>query len=187
MIQNALLPILIVIGSSNLNSISREAVHPISEGCTSDRTEVHILDVGTLDIPSSTMNRTISFDLYRLKQAVEHAHAVVLISPEVASTYTPLMQRVLHSCAENDLLKDKVVGCVGLGGGVAGGARALIQLLEEVNRQGAYLIPSSVFVPQGGIILSNGRFSAFAKSTYRCLQALGRDVAFATIRLQKLA
>jgi NAD(P)H-dependent FMN reductase len=168
-----------LIGSENSDSISKAAAECALAPLIEEGFGVDLVSLADF-VRDVADNKTIPLDAYLLRQKVQKATALICAAPELDNTYTLLMKQALKILSAEDL-KGKAVGCIGLGHGVAGGARAMVALMEDLRAMGAEPLPYGIFISTQSIVMSSKGFEAFSRTIYRQLREFGRDVLFAGI------
>jgi NAD(P)H-dependent FMN reductase len=175
-----------LVGSRHQNSISKAAAECALSLIIEDGIKVDIAILADYFCTGSAENKTTPMEAYVLTQKVQQASALICVAPEVDGSYDPLMKQGLQLLRPEDV-RGKPVGCIGLGNGVAGGARAMASLMEDMRSLGAGPLAYGVFISPSAVIMSRNGFEAFSRTIFQQLRMLGNDVVFSALREYRAA
>ncbi|HBY95422.1 MAG: NAD(P)H-dependent oxidoreductase [Ardenticatenaceae bacterium] len=110
----------------------------------------------------------------RLRQAAQRADGLLFASPEYHNGIAGVVKNAIDWLRPRDV-RDKPIGIIVVGGGTAGGHRALTHLRQVARGLGAFAIPAEVSIANTDAIPPDGPWPDPA--TERHIQRLGREIA----------
>jgi chromate reductase, NAD(P)H dehydrogenase (quinone) len=173
--------ILGVVDAIKLNPIPQKAIECTFEALSGEGVTTQMYHLGVFDVYQKKKLRTIPLEAYDFRQQVQQADAIVFATTELKETFSPLLKQALDYLKTTDLT-NKPVGCIGIGTGTAGGARAMVSLMEKMHSMDARPVSCGVFISSESLVMSTHGFEAFSRTIYRQLQILGHEIVFTTIQ-----
>jgi NAD(P)H-dependent FMN reductase len=166
------LSIPVILGTTRQRRMSEHAARfMLSQLRKYPAVETELIDIRSLPLPVHDAGEGIR-DAGFCGQ-IEHADALVIVSPEYNHSFPGLLKHVLDSCLKEYI--HKAVGVVGVSAGVFGGARMVENLLPVLRELGLVTIfwdvnfsnVQNVFDPSGALL-----DTAFVRRADKFLQEL---------------
>ena len=179
-------------GSLRPGSYTRKAVRIALEGAREAGAETLLLDLREYDLPFSSGNpreRNYPEDVYRLREEIRNADGVILGSPEYHGGMSGVLKNALDLMGFKEF-EGKLIGLVGVSGGVMGASNALVSLRNVGRALHAWVIPEQVSIPrawqkfnQDGSLKDEGLRDRLRRvgeqvAHYSSLHALDQEQAF---------
>jgi NAD(P)H-dependent FMN reductase len=168
-------------GSSRQGSSTRKACETALHAAAGVGCSVQLLDLAEIELPICREVTEPAATVVEFRRRLTDAHGLVLACPEYHGAYTGVLKNAVDWLHPNALL-GKVVGVIGLGGGAAGGLRAMDALVALARTLGAWHIAQGVWVP-GPAMRQTELGLQFAGEFTARLSALGEYLATAAARL----
>ena len=137
-------------GSLRLESFTRRAVEIALEGAAKMGADTRLLDLREYDLPFSSGNpreRNYPADVFRLREDIRSAAGVILGSPEYHGGLSGVLKNALDLMGFKEF-EGKLIGLIGVSGGVMGASNALVSLRNIGRALHAWVIPEQVSIPQ---------------------------------------
>ena len=137
-------------GSLRSGSYTRRAVGIALEGAQETGAETRLLDLREYDLPFSSGNpreRNYPPDVYKLREEIRNADGVILGSPEYHGGMSGVLKNTLDLMGFKEF-EGKLIGLVGVSGGLMGASNALVSLRNVGRALHAWVIPEQVSIPQ---------------------------------------
>jgi FMN reductase len=109
------------------------------------KVHVQVLDPAELRLPLPGLDGN-SEGVRRLQNAVKHATAVVLATPEYHGSFSSAMKLVIENLGFPSLLQGKPVALLGVAAGAIGAIKSLEHLRGVASHVGAIVLPTPVSV-----------------------------------------
>jgi NAD(P)H-dependent FMN reductase len=179
-------------GSLRSGSYTRRVVGIALEGAEETGAETQLLDLREYDLPFSSGNpreRNYPPDVYKLREQIRNADGVILGSPEYHGGISGVLKNTLDLMGFKEF-EGKLIGLVGVSGGLMGASNALVSLRNVGRALHAWVIPEQVSVPQAwkkfnpdGSLKDEalrGRLKRVGEQVahYSSLHTLDKDLAF---------
>ena len=137
-------------GSRRPGSHTRMAVRFALEGAEQAGAETRLLDLREYDLPFSSGNpreRNYPPDVFRLREDIRNSDGVILGSPEYHGGMSGVLKNALDLMGFKEF-EGKLIGLVGVSGGLMGASNALVSLRNVGRALHAWVIPEQVSIPQ---------------------------------------
>ena len=137
-------------GSLRSGSYTRRAVGIALEGAQETGAETRLLDLREYDLPFSSGNpreRNYPPDVYKLREEIRKADGLILGSPEYHGGMSGVLKNTLDLMGFKEF-EGKLIGLVGVSGGLMGASNALVSLRNVGRALHAWVIPEQVSIPQ---------------------------------------
>ncbi len=137
-------------GSLRSGSYTRTAVGIALEGAEETGAETRLLDLREFDLPFSSGNpreRNYPPDVDKLREEIRNADGVILGSPEYHGGMSGVLKNTLDLMGFKEF-EGKLIGLVGVSGGLMGASNALVSLRNVGRALHAWVIPEQVSIPQ---------------------------------------
>jgi FMN reductase len=171
-------------GSRRAGSYTRMAVEAALIGATESGAKVELLDLRAYDLPFADGTDSTTPDLERLRASVKQADGVILGTPEYHGSVSGVLKNALDLMGFEEF-EGKMVGLVGVSGGVLGAFNALNELRNIGRVLHAWVVPEQTAVAEAWKVFDKSGAVKDEKIAKR-LTDVGRSVArFA--RLHKCA
>ena len=154
--------IVVISGSVRRNNYTNMAVALVVDELKKNP-QVHVqwLDPAKLDLPLPGLG--FSDGSRKLQEAVKHATAVILATPEYHGSFSSVMKLVIENLGFPSLLQGKPVALLGVAAGAIGAIKSLEHLRGVAAHVGAIVLPTpisianvqSVFDGQGHVMDPN--------------------------------
>jgi NAD(P)H-dependent FMN reductase len=164
-------------GSLRPGSHTRQALTVALQGAAEAGAQTQLLDLSDFDLPLSRGKVTTAAppDVFRLRDAVKASQGILLGTPEYHGSYSGVLKNALDLMGFEEF-EGKIVGLVGVSGGMLGGLQALNDLQVVLRALHAWVLPEFAAIPQAWQQFdSDGRLKN-ADLDAR-LQKVGREVA----------
>jgi NAD(P)H-dependent FMN reductase len=180
--RNNLQMLIIKEGQSDPRAVSEAAAQQLTRALADEGITPTLIRLSEYElVVSQPHEKTIPMDVYWFRQQVQQSDGVLLVAPEANGTFHSNMKRALN-CLQPHHVLDKPVGCVGLGVGVAGGARAMAAMMQAMHALGAAPLVYGVFISKEALVMTGNVGFEFSRAIYLQLRALARDVTFAALQ-----
>jgi NAD(P)H-dependent FMN reductase len=126
------------------------AVHIALEGAQEAGADTQLLDLRDYDLPFSSGNpkdRNYPPGVYRLRDDIKNADGVILGSPEYHGGMSGVLKNAIDLMGFKEF-EGKMIGLVGVSGGLMGATNALASLRTVGRSLHAWVIPEQVSIPQ---------------------------------------
>ncbi len=179
-------------GSLRSGSYTRRVVGIALEGAEETGAETQLLDLREYDLPFSSGNpreRNYPPDVYKLREQIRNADGVILGSPEYHGGISGVLKNTLDLMGFKEF-EGKLIGLVGVSGGLMGASNALVSLRNVGRALHAWVIPEQVSIPEAwkkfnpdGSLKDEalrGRLKRVGEQVahYSSLHTLDKDLAF---------
>jgi FMN reductase len=137
-------------GSLREESYTRMAVRIALEGASAAGADTQLLDLRDYDLPFSSGNpkdRNYPPDVYRLRDDIKKANGVILGSPEYHGGMSGVLKNAIDLMGFKEF-EGKMIGLVGVSGGLVGATNALASLRTVGRSLHAWVVPDQVSIPQ---------------------------------------
>ena len=137
-------------GSLRPGSYTRKAVRIALEGAKEAGADTRLLDLRDYELPFSSGNpkdRNYPSDVYRLRDDIQNADGVILGSPEYHGGMSGVLKNAIDLMGFKEF-EGKMIGLVGVSGGLMGATNALASLRTVGRALHAWVIPEQVSIPQ---------------------------------------
>ena len=137
-------------GSLRPGSYTRKVVGIALEGAEEAGAETQLLDLREYELPFSSGNpreRNYPPDVYRLREEIRNADGVILGSPEYHGGMSGVLKNTLDLMGFKEF-EGKLIGLVGVSGGLMGASNALVSLRNVGRALHAWVIPEQVSIPR---------------------------------------
>ncbi len=137
-------------GSLRPGSYTRKAVRIALEGAKEAGADVRLLDLRDYDLPFSSGNpkdRNYPPGVYKLRQDIQGADGLILGSPEYHGGMSGILKNAIDLMGFKEF-EGKMIGLVGVSGGLMGATNALVSLRTVGRALHAWVIPDQVSIPQ---------------------------------------
>jgi NAD(P)H-dependent FMN reductase len=165
-------------GSLRPGSYTRKAVRIALEGAKEAGADTQLLDLGDYDLPFSSGNprdRNYPPGVFMLREDIKSADGVILGSPEYHGGMSGVLKNALDLTGFKEF-EGKLIGLVGVSGGLMGATNALVSLRNVGRALHAWVIPEQVSIPQAWRKF-NQDGSLDDETIRKRLQNLGQEVA----------
>lgn len=137
--------IVVISGSVRPNNYTNMAVALVVDELKK-HPQVHVdwLDPAKLDLPLPGLG--FSDGSRKLQEAVKHATAVILATPEYHGSFSSVMKLVIENLGFPSLLQGKPVALLGVAAGAIGAIKSLEQLRGVAAHVGAIVLPTPISV-----------------------------------------
>jgi FMN reductase len=143
------------------NYTSMASALVVDELSKNHEVHVQVINPGELDLRMPGLG--FSDDARKLQEAVKHATAVVLATPEYHGSFSSVMKLVIENLGFPSLLQGKPVALMGVAAGAIGAIKSLEHLRGVASHVGAVVLPTpisvanvqSVFDAQGHVLDPN--------------------------------
>ncbi len=109
------------------------------------KVQVQVLDPAELHLPLPGLDGN-SEGVHKLQNAVKHATAVVLATPEYHGSFSSVMKLVIENLGFPSLLQGKPVALLGVAAGAIGAIKSLEHLRGVASHVGAIVLPTPISV-----------------------------------------
>lgn len=167
--------IIAICGSLRENSHTRRALEIALEGAKQVGVETMLIDLRTYNLVFCDGNSTDDYpeDVLKLRQQVKSAHGIILGTPEYHGSYSGVLKNALDLMGFEEF-EGKMMGLVGVSGGVLG-ANSAISTLRSVGRSlHAWVVPEQVSIPLADAVFADEKIEEDTKNK---LLNLGLQVA----------
>jgi FMN reductase len=138
--------IVVINGSVRPHNYTAMASALVVDELTKDpKVHVQVLDPAELRLPLPGLDGN-SEGVRRLQNAVKHATAVVLATPEYHGSFSSAMKLVIENLGFPSLLQGKPVALLGVAAGAIGAIKSLEHLRGVASHVGAIVLPTPVSV-----------------------------------------
>lgn len=137
-------------GSLRDESYTRMAVRIALEGAQEAGADTRLLDLRDYDLPFSSGNpkdHNYPPGVYRLRDDIKNADGVILGSPEYHGGMSGVLKNAIDLMGFKEF-EGKMIGLVGVSGGLMGATNALASLRTVGRSLHAWVIPEQVSIPQ---------------------------------------
>ena len=137
-------------GSLRPGSYTRKADNIALEGAEGAGADTQLLDLRDYDLPFSSGNpreRNYPSDVFSLREVIQNADGVILGSPEYHGGMSGVLKNALDLMGFKEF-EGKLIGLVGVSGGLMGASNALVSLRTVGRALHAWVIPEQVSIPQ---------------------------------------
>ena len=137
-------------GSLRPGSYTRKVVGIALEGAEETGAETRLLDLREYELPFSSGNpreRNYPPDVFRLREDIRNANGVILGSPEYHGGLSGVLKNALDLMGFKEF-EGKLIGLVGVSGGLMGASNALVSLRNVGRALHAWVIPEQVSIPR---------------------------------------
>lgn len=137
-------------GSLRPDSYTRKAVRIALEGAQMAGADTRLLDLRDYDLPLSSGNpkdRNYPQGVYKLRDDIRNADGVILGSPEYHGGMSGVLKNAIDLMGFEEF-EGKMLGLVGVSGGLMGANNALTSLRIVGRALHAWVIPDQVSIPQ---------------------------------------
>ncbi len=137
-------------GSLRPGSYTRKAVRIALEGAKEAGADTQLLDLGDYDLPFSSGNprdRNYPPGVIKLREDIKSADGVILGSPEYHGGMSGVLKNAIDLMGFKEF-EGKLIGLVGVSGGLMGATNALVSLRNVGRSLHAWVIPEQVSIPQ---------------------------------------
>ncbi len=137
-------------GSLRPGSYTRKAVLIALEGAKGAGADTRLLDLRDYDLPFSSGNpkdRSYPPDVFRLRADIQGADGLILGSPEYHGGMSGVLKNAIDLMGFREF-EGKLIGLVGVSGGLMGAANALVTLRNVGRALHAWVTPDQVSIPQ---------------------------------------
>ena len=137
-------------GSLRPGSYTRKVVGIALEGAEEAGADTQLLDLRDYDLPFSSGNpreRNYPPGVYRLREEIRKSDGVILGSPEYHGGMSGVLKNALDLMGFKEF-EGKLIGLVGVSGGLMGASNALVSLRNVGRALHAWVIPEQVSIPQ---------------------------------------
>lgn len=134
-------------GSLRPGSYTKLAVEHALAGAAAEGAEVEMLDLNAFQLPFATEHESKDPEVLRLRRKIQEADGIVLGSPEYHGSLSGVLKNALDLMEMSDF-DGKMVGLVGVSGGVLGASEALNALRSISRALHAWVVPTQAGVPQ---------------------------------------
>lgn len=125
------IPVLLgTVRKGRMSAFAADVVY--AETLTLRKVESELIDISKLPLPVNDAGEAIKDPVFSKK--MEHADALVIVSPEYNHGYSGMLKHVLDSCLKEYI--HKAVGIVGVSAGPFGGTRGIEDLLPVMRELG---------------------------------------------------
>jgi NAD(P)H-dependent FMN reductase len=137
--------IVVISGSVRPNNYTNMAVALVVDELKKNP-QVHVqwLDPAKLDLPLPGLG--FSDGSRKLQDAVKHAAAVILATPEYHGSFSSVMKMVIENLGFPSLLQGKPVALLGVAAGAIGAIKSLEHLRGVAAHVGAIVLPTPISV-----------------------------------------
>ena len=138
--------IVVINGSVRPHNYTAMASALVVDELTKDpKVHVQVLDPAELHLPLPGLDGN-SEGVRRLQNAVKHATAVVLATPEYHGSFSSVMKLVIENLGFPSLLQGKPVALLGVAAGAIGAIKSLEHLRGVASHVGAIVLPTPISV-----------------------------------------
>ena len=131
------LSIPVILGTTRQGRMSAHAAQVVLDQLkTYPQVNSELIDIAALSLPTNDAGEAIKDRTYA--ESVDHADALIIVSPEYNHGYPGLLKHVLDSCLKEYI--HKAAGIVGVSAGVFGGTRMIQNLLPVLRELGLVTI-----------------------------------------------
>jgi NAD(P)H-dependent FMN reductase len=137
-------------GSLRPGSYTRKAVRIALEGAEEAGAETRLLDLREYDLPFSSgipKDRSYPPDVFRLREDIQNADGVIIGSPEYHGGMSGVLKNAIDLMGFKEF-EGKMIGLVGVSGGLMGASNALVSLRNVGRALHAWVTPDQVSIPQ---------------------------------------
>jgi len=145
--QNSSVRIAGISGSRRAGSYTRMAVGAALLGATESGAEVELIDLRAYELPFADGGDSTAPDLERLRASVKQADGVILGTPEYHGSVSGVLKNALDLMGFEEF-EGKMVGLVGVSGGVMGAFNALNELRNIGRALHAWVVPEQAAVAE---------------------------------------
>lgn len=178
-----------ICGSLRDVSFTRLSLNKALEGASEFGVDTQLIDLRKFDLgfcDGRSDSSTYPEDVHQLKQKVSEAQGIILGTPEYHASFSGVIKNALDFMSFNEF-EGKMVGLIGVSGGMMGATNALNSLRNIGRQLHAWVIPQQVSIPS-----AHNAFDSSGKLTDKNLEErlleLGRNVAqFSTLINSKQA
>jgi NAD(P)H-dependent FMN reductase len=175
--MNSELTIIGISGSLREGSYTRQALNVALRGATELGARTRLINLNDYDLPFCTgkMGDNAPAGVRRLRAEVQNANGLVLGTPEYHGSYSGVLKNALDLLGFDEF-EGKVVGLVGVSGGVMGGLEALNDLQKVLRALHAWVVPEFAALPRVRMLFNAEGQLQNPESETRLLN-VGRQVA----------
>jgi FMN reductase len=168
-----------ICGSLRPASITRQALAVALAGARAAGAQTQLIDLGDYHLefccPGEGGQYEYSEGVQRLRAEVKQAHGIILATPEYHASYSGVLKNALDLMGFEEF-EGKMVGLIGVSGGMSGAVNALTALQMVGRALHAWVIPEQGAVPQASKSFDeNGR--PRDPNVEKRLREVGRQVA----------
>lgn len=166
-------------GSLRQDSHTRKAVALALEGAAEKHARTRLLDLRDYDLPLVTGDEDDDGDVpdgvRRLREDLRAARGIVLGTPEYHGSYSGVLKNALDQCGFDEF-QGKMLGLVGVSGGVLGASHALNELRVVGRALHAWVVPEQAAIPRAARAFDAGGRLTDPRLADR-VREVGRQVA----------
>lgn len=136
-------------GSLRGDSFTRRAVSIALEGASELGAETELVDLRDFDLMfcDGEHHPEPPADVARLQETIGSCHGLILGTPEYHGSYSGVLKNALDLLGFDEM-EGKMIGLVGVSGGVMGGLSALHELRSVGRSLHAWVVPQQATVPR---------------------------------------
>jgi NAD(P)H-dependent FMN reductase len=137
-------------GSLRPGSYTRMAVQIALEGAAEAGAETQLLDLGSYNLPFCSgipKDQEYPPDAFKLREEIMNSDGVILGSPEYHGGMSGVLKNALDLMGFKEF-EGKLIGLVGVSGGMMGATNALVSLRNVGRALHAWVLPDQVSIPQ---------------------------------------
>ncbi len=165
-------------GSRRDGSYTRMAVELALKGAEEAGARTRLIDLRDYDLAfcdGKENDNTLPEDVFRLRQEVNQASGIVLGTPEYHGSFSGVLKNALDLMGFDEIA-GKMIGLVGVSGGILGAGHALDSLRSIGRALHAWVIPEQVAIPEAYKVFDSSG-NLLDENLANRVKNLGRQVA----------
>jgi NAD(P)H-dependent FMN reductase len=162
-------------GSRRARSYTRMAVAAALRGASELNADVQLIDLAELELAFAGAGGNKGPDFERLSRAVKEADGVILGTPEYHGSFSGVLKNALDLMGFDEF-EGKLIGLVGVSGGVMGAFEGMNSLRNVGRALHAWVVPEQAAIPEAWKVFDNSGVVKDPTLEAR-LKEVGRQVA----------